>query len=590
MTECYPPDQVSQFDLVKGRTKTFLWLLRLPSPCCATGCLAVDGFWTWRYKGDRETIVTPEKKAGENDMATPKGQNTEAKEEAELGHFKEEMANEEDLPTMDTPTVFNISPFSSLQGSGLPQDLGPSAQDPHVPSEAFAPLPKYKAHALHAPHGRRMSIVKVQPFVHGEDLSDAKSLCWPYIPRRLLALLIVFCAFIAVTLVVGIGLGVGLSCSGKFQCVSSTQCISRSALCDGVQDCSQGEDELNCVRVSGRHSILQLSRGGVWRSVCWQNWNPSLGLSACTQLGYTSYVNSSSIPLSSVESAFQKDTVTLDPHLPVPQPSLKAHNSSSLRSVQCISGLVTALKCIECGIRPGLRSRIVRGNMSVSGQFPWQASLQYQSQYICGGSVITKQWIVTAAHCVYGFASPSLWSVRVGISEQPVSGAGDLAVAKVLYHAAYHPERVQYDIALVRLAQPLTFSGQVQPICLPNYGQDFRPGSVCWVSGWGATQSGGEVSSSLQSATVPLLSARQCARHGLSSWSVCAGYLKGGSDTCQGDSGSPLACEDSVWKLVGVASWSQGCGGRNNPGIYTSIIQALPWIQQNMEKEEEQMV
>ncbi|KAK1802830.1 hypothetical protein P4O66_021368 [Electrophorus voltai] len=295
------------------------------------------------------------------------------------------MANEEDLPTMDTPTVFNISPFSSLQGSSLPQDLGPSAQDPHVPSEAFAPLPKYKAHALHAPHGRRMSIVKVQPFVHGEDLSDAKSLCWPYIPRRLLALLIVFCAFIAVTLVVGIGLGVGLSCSGKFQCVSSTQCISRSALCDGVKDCSQGEDELNCGKLC-------------------------------------------SLPL----------------FTPCP-------------------------------------------------------------------------------------------------------------------------------------------SGQVQPVCLPNYGQDFRPGSVCWVSGWGATQSGGEVSSSLQSATVPLLSARQCARHGLSSWSVCAGYLKGGSDTCQGDSGSPLACEDSVWKLVGVASWSQGCGRRNNPGIYTSIIQALPWIQQNME-------
>uniref|UniRef100_A0A4W4HNG9 Peptidase S1 domain-containing protein n=1 Tax=Electrophorus electricus TaxID=8005 RepID=A0A4W4HNG9_ELEEL len=335
-------------------------------------------------------------------------------------------------------------------------------------------------------------------------------------------------------------LSVGLSCSGKFQCVSSTQCISRSALCDGVQDCSQGEDELNCVRVSGRHSILQLSRGGVWRSVCWQNWNPSLGLSSNSDL------------------------------TPGGRPWPR----------QVLSALKPTAKC---GIRPGLRSRIVRGNMSVSGQFPWQASLQYQSQYICGGSVITKQWIVTAAHCVYGFASPSLWSVRVGISEQPVSGAGDLAVAKVLYHAAYHPERVQYDIALVRLAQPLTFSGQVQPICLPNYGQDFRPGSVCWVSGWGATQSGGEVSSSLQSATVPLLSARQCARHGLSSWSVCAGYLKGGSDTCQGDSGSPLACEDSVWKLVGVASWSQGCGGRNNPGIYTSIIQALPWIQQNME-------
>uniref|UniRef100_A0AAR2LHR6 Peptidase S1 domain-containing protein n=1 Tax=Pygocentrus nattereri TaxID=42514 RepID=A0AAR2LHR6_PYGNA len=53
-------------------------------------------------------------------------------------------------------------------------------------------------------------------------------------------------------------------------------------------------------------------------------------------------------------------------------------------------------------ILPGLRSRIVGGNVAVPGQHPWQVSLQYQNQYLCGGSLITHQWIVTAAHCVYG--------------------------------------------------------------------------------------------------------------------------------------------------------------------------------------------
>ncbi|XP_076839101.1 transmembrane protease serine 3 isoform X2 [Brachyhypopomus gauderio] len=509
------------------------------------------------------------------------------KEESESGHFEMETESEEDLPKVETPAVFTVSPFSSLQGFSLPQDVIPSVQDPHVPpalpSEAFAPLPNYKRHTLHTPHSRRVSIVKVQPFTHEEDLSNAKSLCWPYIPRRLIAILVILCVLIAVTVVVGIGLGVGLSCSGKFHCVSSPQCISTSALCDGVKDCSQGEDELNCVRVSGRHSVLQLCSGGVWRSVCWKNWTPTLGFSFCTQLGYNSYVNSSSIPLSSVESAFQ-ETVTLDLNLRTPQPVIKTHSNFSLRNVNCISGLVTVLKCIVCGTRPGLRARIVGGNLSTSEQFPWQASLQYQNQYLCGGTLITNQWIVTAAHCVYGFANPSLWSVRVGISEQPVSGAGDLAVATILYHGMYHLESVQYDIALVKLARPLTFNGQVQPICLPNYGEDFRPGSMCWVSGWGATKSGGEVSASLQSATVSLLSTTQCGRQDLSPWSVCAGSLKGGANTCQGDSGSPLAYEDSVWKLVGVASWTRGC--ESQPGIYTSVIHALPWLQQNMEKED----
>lgn len=54
-----------------------------------------------------------------------------------------------------------------------------------------------------------------------------------------------------------------------------------------------------------------------------------------------------------------------------------------------------------CGLRMGYSSRIVGGNMSSLAQWPWQASLQFQGYHLCGGSVITPVWIVTAAHCVY---------------------------------------------------------------------------------------------------------------------------------------------------------------------------------------------
>eukprot|EP00063_Salmo_salar_P030861 XP_014005696.1 PREDICTED: transmembrane protease serine 3-like [Salmo salar] len=62
-------------------------------------------------------------------------------------------------------------------------------------------------------------------------------------------------------------------------------------------------------------------------------------------------------------------------------------------------------------------TRIVGGNISEPGQFPWQASLHDQNQHLCGGSIISPRWIVTAAHCVYGFATnPMLWAVHGAIS------------------------------------------------------------------------------------------------------------------------------------------------------------------------------
>ncbi|KAJ8379164.1 hypothetical protein AAFF_G00230760 [Aldrovandia affinis] len=497
-----------------------------------------------------------------------------AEEEAEPDPSRIEVVSvtDEDLPAVETPNTINVSPL------GSPGETPPDEAEP--PPDPPAP----------APPSPGMPITKVQPFMNEDDLPD-KTLRGRILASRM-ELLICACVVVALCIAIGVGAGVGLSCAGKFRCGLSSRCISSSAQCDGVIDCEYGEDELRCVRLSGKSAVLQVLSGGVWRTVCSDDWSPALGLSACKQLGYSSYVNSSSLPLSSIEEDYQNHLVSINLNQPVTQHAIKIHNSTNLSKTLCVSGRVTSLKCVECGSRPQFRMRIVGGNLSRAGQFPWQVSLHFQREHLCGGSIIAQRWILTAAHCVYGFAYPSLWVVHVGLIEQPVSGANSLAVEKIMYHARYRPKGLDYDIALIKLAEPLRFTGYVEPICLPNFGEQFMEGTMCWISGWGATVDGGESSVFLHSAPVPLLSSKTCSGPSvyqgfITPWMICAGYLEGGTDSCQGDSGGPLACRDSsVWKLVGATSWGQGCAERNKPGVYTRITHSLNWIHQQMEREE----
>ncbi|XP_056144851.1 transmembrane protease serine 3 [Lampris incognitus] len=525
-----------------------------------------------------KTLETPEPASADTTAVTtaastptlPTDSETVAPEQPDPSRIEVVSVTEEDLPAIHTPTTLNVSPLGSTGNSPQPENNPVKVEEPRSPA---APSPA-------------MPITKVQPFL-SEDNIEGKTWKGRVLARRMELLIGAFILAV-VTVALSVGLGVGLSCVGKFRCGTSSRCISSLAQCDGQVDCEHGEDELSCVRLSGKSAVLQVLSGGVWRTVCSEDWNNILGFSACKQMGYSRYVESRSLPLSSIEHDFQSNLVSIN----LSQAGLqiiKIHNATNLSKTQCPSGTVTTLKCLECGSRPQHRTRIVGGNVSSPGQFPWQVSLHFKSEHLCGGSIVTSQWILTAAHCVYGFAFPTLWAVHVGLTEQPVNGAQSLAIEKIIYHSRYRLKGLDYDIALMKLAEPLTFNGFVEPICLPNFGEEFESGTMCWISGWGATEDGGEASVSLHSARVPLISTKACNQPGvyqgfISPWMICAGYLEGGTDSCQGDSGGPLACEDSsVWKLVGATSWGMGCAERNKPGVYTRVTQSLNWIHQQME-------
>ncbi|KAF5927464.1 hypothetical protein HPG69_016102 [Diceros bicornis minor] len=472
--------------------------------------------------------------------------------------------------------------------------------------------------------------LKISPVAPDADAVAAQILS--LLPLKFFPIIVI--GIIALILALAIGLGIHFDCSGKYRCRSSFKCIELTARCNGVSDCKDAEDEYRCVRVSGRNAVLQVFTAAAWRTVCSDDWKGHHANVACAQLGFPSYVSSDALRVDSLEEQFREDFASIN-HL-LPDDKVTALHHSVYVREGCASGHVVTLKCTACGLRLGYSSRIVGGNMSSLAQWPWQASLQFQGYHLCGGSVITSVWIVTAAHCVYDLYLPKKWTIQVGLVSLLDSPASSHLVEKIIYHSKYKPKRLGNDIALMKLAGPLTFNEMIQPVCLPNSEENFPDGKMCWTSGWGATEDGGQwseikilspgspglrwlgymptmtcslpvpqctvpvgcpyvpvrecdASPVLNHAAVPLISNKLCNHRDvyggmISPSMLCAGYLRGGVDSCQGDSGGPLVCQERrVWKLVGATSFGIGCADVNKPGVYTRITSFLDWIHEQME-------
>lgn len=228
--------------------------------------------------------------------------------------------------------------------------------------------------------------------------------------------------------------------------------------------------------------------------------------------------------------------------------------------------------------------RIVGGNNTFPGEYPYQVSLQKQGlfgrSHICGGSVIDEHHVLTAAHCLKGQSASSMYVVVGEYDLSETSGNEQvIAAGELIIHEHYDGDTFTNDVGIIRLVPSITFSDSIDVVALPAQMELVPAGTECVTTGWGTTSEGGSISDILKQVYVPVVSDADCrAAYGITDIAdhmLCAGVPEGGKDACQGDSGGPFVCNGAQH---GITSWGYGCARPDYPGVYTEVAYFVDWI------------
>ncbi|XP_062956970.1 testisin-like [Cynocephalus volans] len=153
-----------------------------------------------------------------------------------------------------------------------------------------------------------------------------------------------------------------------------------------------------------------------------------------------------------------------------------------------------------CGHRT-IPSRVVGGGDAELGRWPWQGSLRLWGNHVCGASLLSRRWVLTAAHCFENSEDPYEWTVQFGeLTSMPPFWNLHAYYNRYQVEDIYLSPKFQgappNDIAMLRLSSSVTYTNYIQPICVPASTVEFENRSDCWVTGWGDieedTGSGGQ--------------------------------------------------------------------------------------------------
>nr|XP_033334269.1 trypsin-like [Megalopta genalis] len=246
-------------------------------------------------------------------------------------------------------------------------------------------------------------------------------------------------------------------------------------------------------------------------------------------------------------------------------------------------------------------TRIVGGKDAEKGLHPWQMSVHWgdrskkiQPRHVCGGSLLTAGWVLTAGHCVTLAPSKGEYLIlggkyKLGVPEDTEQSR---LVKNAYVHPLYDGTVAPYDIALMSLEQPFDLNPFVSTVALPY--PDSIPSGDVMLSGWGSIgrTRRPKTPEKLQAAVLPIVDYALCKltldkslkrkdKNPLHPTNICTGPLDGSLSACKGDSGGPLVRRNDFGEaeVVGIVSWGLfPCGGKNAPSVYTRVSAFVTWI------------